>query len=320
MNQENPVPPWSAYYQDSQIMEGKAKGPLPVPPSTVRTYADIPSLNAIDYHIYPKFDLGIPDQYRADIWQRAFAKNEQTGQLPNLNMIWLPDDHTAGVGSGDPNPVAMVADNDLALGRIIDTITHSAFWSSSAIFVVEDDTQNGADHVDGHRGPLLVVSPYAKRGVVNSTYYTQVNVVKTIEQILGIAPMNQEDRAAQPMFNAFTNTPDNTPYTYQPNQIPLTYGLASNHKAAGAPVVPASPAQLGVPASVRPVYEQWVVWSRAGRFNGSGAMQDWANPAQLNRLDWYSAHNWRTPYPGDKRILSPSEVPGHNLPAGYLGD
>jgi Phosphoesterase family len=328
LTQANPVPSWSAYYQDSQILEGKASGPLPVPESSVDTYADIPSLNAIDDHQYPAFDLGIPDQYRTDIWQQSFTQSEKTGQLANLNLIWMPDDHTAGVGTGDPNPVAEVADNDLAVGRIIDTISHSQFWKSSAVFVVEDDTQNGADHVDGHRGPLMIASPYAKRGIVDSTYYTQLNVVRTIEQMLGIAPMNQEDRAAEPMFNAFTSTPDVAPYAVVPNQIPLTQGLTPSPAATAAPsaatatpsFVPASPAALGIPASAQAVYEQWVVWSHNGRFNGNGAIQDWANPAQLNRLDWYSAHDWKVPYPGDAAILSPNQVPGHNLPADYLGD
>ena len=145
----------------------------------------------------------------------------------------MPDDHTAGVGTGDPDPVAEVADNDLAVGRMIDTISHSTFWSSSVVFVVEDDTQNGVDHVDGHRGPLLVASPYAKRGALDSSYYTQLNVVRTIEQILGIAPMNQEDRAAWPMFDAFTNTANDTPYTNAPNQIPLTLGLTASTSANG---------------------------------------------------------------------------------------
>jgi YVTN family beta-propeller protein len=323
MTQPAPAPSWSAYYQDSQILEGKATGPLPVPESAVHTYADIPSLNAIDDHLYPPFNLGIPDQYRTDVWQQSFANSVKTGQLANLNLIWLPNDHTSGVGSGLPNPVAQVADNDLALGRIIDTISHSKFWKSSAVFVVEDDTQNGVDHVDGHRGPLLVASPYAKRGIVDSTYYSQLNVVRTIEQILGIAPMNQEDRAAVPMFSAFTSTPDVAPYTFVPNQIPLTQGLtaaASSSKTAAPSFVPASPAQLGIPRSEWAVYEQWVVWSRNGRFNGAGAIQDFANPAQLNRLDWYSAHNWKVPYPGDRTILTPGQVPGHNLPANYLGD
>jgi hypothetical protein len=329
LQQEAPVPSWSEYYQDSLILEGKATGTLPVPESSVNTYADIPSLNAIDDHEYPAFDLGIPDQYRTDVWDQSFAQSEKTGNLANLNLIWMPDDHTAGVGTGDPNPVAEVADNDLAVGRIIDTISHSKFWKSSAVFVVEDDTQNGTDHVDGHRGPLLIASPYASRGIVDNTYYTQLNVVRTIEQMLGIAPMNQEDRAAEPMTAAFTNTPDFAPYTHLTNEIPLTQGLTSSTSPAASPAAgpastptftPASPAQLGIPTSERSIYEQWVVWSHNGRFNGDGAIQDWANPAQLNRLDWYSSHDWKVPYPGDSAILAPSQVPGANLPADYLGD
>jgi YVTN family beta-propeller protein len=323
LTQPAPIPSWSEYYQDSQIMEGKATGPLPVPISATRTYADIPSLNAIDDHAYPAFNLGIPDQYRADIWQQSFAQSVKAGQLANLNLIWMPDDHTAGVGTGDPNPVAEVADNDLAVGRIIDTISHSSFWKSSVVFVVEDDTQNGIDHVDGHRGPLMIASPYAKQGIIDKSYYTQLNVVRTIEQILGVAPMNQEDRAAWPMFNAFTNTPNDAPYTFVPNQIPLTQGLTASSSSSpnvAATFAPATPSKLKIPVSERAVYEQWVVWSHDGRFNGKGAIQDWANPAQLNRLDWYSAHGWKVPYPGDKTILSPSQVPGHNLPSDYLGD
>lgn len=319
------VPSWSEYYADSQIMEGAASGPLPVPTSDVKGYADIPSLNAADDHAYPPFDLGIPDQYRTDIWMQSFDKYLKNGKLPNLELIWMPDDHTAGVGTGDPNPVAEVADNDLAVGRIVDAISHSKYWKNSAIFVVEDDTQNGVDHVDGHRGPLLIASPYAARGIVDNTYYTQLNVVRTIEQILGVAPMNQEDRAAWPMFDAFTNTPDDAPYSVQPETIPLTQGLTASSTVMvnGAKVTefaPATPKEQGIPRSEWKVYEEWVVWSRAGRFNGSGAIQDWANPAQLNRLDWYSAHDWKVPYPGDKKILAPDQVPGHNLPADYLGD
>ncbi len=100
----------------------------------------------------------------------------------------------------------------------MDAISHSKFWRSSAIFVDEDDTQNGVDHVDGHRGPVLVISPYANRNVTDETYYTQLNMVKTIEQILGIQPMNQEDRAAEPMSGAFINTRDPTPTTRCPTR------------------------------------------------------------------------------------------------------
>lgn len=323
ITQPSPTPSWSDYYRDSQIMEGKAAGPMPVPPSSVNTYSDIPSLNAIDDHQFPAFDLGIPDQYRTDIWKRSFQQSENTGQLANLQMLWMPVDHTSAVGTGNPNPVAQVADNDLAIGRIVDTISHSKFWDSSAIFVLPDDSQNGADHVDGHRAPLEIISPYAKKKIVDSTYYTQLNVVKTIEQILNIAPMNQEDRAATPMYDAFTNTADTTPYTVRKNQIPLAQGLTPagpSGSSAATRLVPQNAAQLGVPASERAVYAKWIVWSHNGRFNSSKAIVDYANPEQLNRVTWYSAHNWKVPYPGDSKILAPNEVPGHNLPANYLGD
>jgi hypothetical protein len=107
------------------------------------------------------------------------------------------------------------------------------------------------------------------------------------------------------------------PYKVVPNQVSLTQGLTA---AANGKLVPASPAQQGIPAAVRGIYLKWVVWSRQGRFNGKSAIVDWANPAQLNRLDWYSAHGWKVAYPGDRKILMPDQVPGHNLPADYLGD
>jgi hypothetical protein len=290
-----------------------------VDPSQLYSYTDIPSLNRISDHRYPLFDLGIPDQYRADIWLKSFRASKRSGKLANLQMIWMPNDHTSGVGSGNPYPVAAVADNDLAVGRLIEAISHSRFWKSSAVFVVEDDAQNGTDHVDGHRAPLLVASPYAKRGVRVSTYYTQVNMVKTIEQILGIAPMNQLDRAAQPMRKLFTNTPDTTPFTRLPNQIPLTYGLDATAKAPDL-VLKRGAKQAKVPAGNTDVYRQWVDWSRGQHFTGGHAIVDWANPAQMNRLTWYTTHNWSTPFPGDTKVLSPYEVPGRYLPPGALGD
>ena len=316
-------PTWADWYRDSQILEGKATGPLPVPIDRYKSYSDIPSLNPITDMAFPKFDLNIPDQYRVDIWKQSFAKAEAANKLANLNMMWVMDDHTAGVGGGTPYPTAEVADNDLAVGRIVDTISHSKDWASSAIFVLEDDPQDGTDHVDGHRSELEIISPYSKRKVTNSTYYTQLNVVKTIEQILGIAPMNQEDRAAEPMDDAFTNTPDLTPYTTQPNQIPLTFGLdgavAGTAKAAVAstkahavtPVVPA--AEFGV-------YQQWVAWTKKQTLTGGTAKADSANPAQTNRLNWYTATGWVKPYPGDSAVLAPDQVPGRNLPNSFIGD
>ena len=339
----SPTPTWSQWYHDSQVLEGKASGPLEVPKGAY-TYADIPSLNAIEDHAYPMFDLDVPDQYRVDIWNAAFQQSVKKGTVAQLNLLWVPDDHTA-TSSEDPSPVAEVADNDLAVGRIVDTIAHSPIWKQSAIFISEDDSQAGVDHVDGHRAPFYLISPYAKRGVVNSTYYTQLNIVRTIEAILGIAPMNQEDRAAVPMTDAFTNTPNLTPFTALPSNVPLSLGVdptqAGFSAAAAAPAgtskpllsvpgVPSSPAvpstppaggALGlVPANEADLAKAWYAWGALKHFGGPAPIPDFANPAQLNRFDWYSATGWTRPYPGDARILAPAEVPGASAPPDYLGD
>ncbi|MDX6204115.1 MAG: hypothetical protein QOF39_172 [Frankiales bacterium] len=314
------APTWADWYKDSQILEGKASGPLPVPIDKYKTYSDINSLNAILDPNYPKFDTDVPDQYRVDIWQQAFAKAEKTNTLANLNLLWLPDDHTAGTSGTDPYPTAQVADNDLAVGRIVDTITHSADWKDSAIFILEDDSQAGADHVDGHRAPLYIVSPYAKTGVVNSTYYSQLNVVKTIEQILGIPAMNQEDRAAEPMRDAFSDTANLSTFTALPNQIPLTFGLKTT--GPSAPAVAKAQAEVAapvVPAAAAAVAAQWQQWSSKQQFGGGRPAADAANPAMLNRLDWYTTSGWVKPYPGDSKVLSPYEVPGWDKPAADLG-
>ena len=149
-------------------------------------------------HGFPKFDTSVPDIYRDQIWKQDFEKNGPA----NLNMFWLSNDHTGGPA----NAAAQVADNDLAVGRIVDKISHSKYWKDSAIFVVEDDSQAGLDHVDGHRAPIQIISPYAQHGVVDSHYYSQITMIRTIEQILGIHPMNQKDSAATPMTGAFTQS------------------------------------------------------------------------------------------------------------------
>jgi hypothetical protein len=291
------APTWSDWYRDSQILEGKASGPLPVPIDRYQTYADIPSLNAIIDKTYPRFDLNVPDQYRVDIWEKAFRHSQHTGQLANLNMLWVPDDHTSGLNSGDPYPTAQVADNDLAVGRIVDDISHSRFWKSSAIFVLEDDPQDGVDHVD-------------------SQYFTQLNVVKTIEQILAIPPMNQEDRAAEPIFSAFTDHADLRPYDALPNEVPLTLGVTTPTATRAA----AAASRPAIPKAAGRLVRQWAAWSTHQHFTGRHASEDKANPAQLNRLDWYAATGWTRPYPGDGSVLAPNRVPGRNRPAAELGD
>src|SRR6202011_6366743 len=150
-------------------------------------------------------------------------------RVPTLNILWVMDDHTGG----PPTPDAEQADNDLAVGRIIDYISHSKVWASSAIFLEEEDAQNGVDHIDGHRSPGYIVTPYAvQNGPTDHTYYTQVNMTRTIEQILGLPPMNQYDLVASPMRTAFVKgVPPETnfePWTHVPNQVPLNQGVTGS--------------------------------------------------------------------------------------------
>jgi hypothetical protein len=149
---------------------------------------------------------------------RAFGR---TGDLPDFIVVYLPQDHTSGVSEGKPTPRACVADNDLAVGRIIEALSHSRFWPKLCVFVIEDDPQNGWDHVDGHRSLCLVASPYARRGAVVSDFYNQASVVHTIERILGATAQNQLYGLAPVMTTCFMDTPDLTPYTALPNRIPL---------------------------------------------------------------------------------------------------
>src|SRR5205823_1313375 len=141
--------------------------------------------------------------------------------FPNLTYVFLPCDHTNGTSPAWPTPRAMVADNDLAVGRIVEAISKSPFWPKTCIFIVEDDPQNGFDHVDGHRTVALVLSPYTKRKVVDRTNYNQTSMVKTIELILGLPPMNQLDLSATPMRSCFTETADLTPYQAVANRVAL---------------------------------------------------------------------------------------------------
>ncbi|MGZ4543967.1 MAG: alkaline phosphatase family protein [Blastococcus sp.] len=281
------------------------------------TESPIPSLNTITNHDYPKFDTDIPDIYRYQIWKQDFEKNGPA----NLNMFWLSSDHTGGT----PDPEAQVADNDVAVGKIVDEISHSKYWKDSAIFVAEDDSQDGADHVDGHRAPVQIISPWAGHGTVDSTYYSQITLVRTIEQILGAQPLNEKLAAATPMYGAFTNHPDNAPFTAVPNQVPLTEGVTTPPDcgpdtlgltgAAAANLNAQVARKVAVPAAEKDVAAQWEAWRQQQRFTGDSAVPDYANPAQMNRFTWYRAHEWKTPYPGDPKIYAPSQVPGWYIPS-----
>lgn len=161
---------------------------------------------------YRGWDLEYSDVERVGEWAKEFDEYERSGGLPQFQIIKLPNDHTAGTRKGSLTPRAYVAQNDRALGLVVERISHSGFWKESAIFVVEDDAQAGPDHVDAHRTEALVVSPYTKRGFVDSELYSTSSMVRTMELILGLPPMSQFDAAATPMFNSFTPGPDFSPY------------------------------------------------------------------------------------------------------------
>jgi YVTN family beta-propeller protein len=326
------APDWPTWYAESQWLEDGHKGSEPIPNPCQYAYAqsDIPSLQAITDRCYPNFQLAIPDQYRVDQWLPMFQHQERSGNMPNLTFMWLMTDHTGATGVAHsntvPDPVAQVADNDLAVGRVVDAISHSKFWNSTAIFIVEDDTQNGVDHVDGHRGPAFVVSPYSASGV-DDNYYTQLDMVRTIEQILGVHPMNQEDLAAEPMYSAFTQHPDFAPFNLLPNQIPLNLGAPGGPTTLTSPSAGATAAerkafapQGQVPADMGSVYAAWTAWSAQQVAEHHFDGPDHVNPQLMNRFDWYEAHDWRVAYPGDPKIYTPNQVPGRNLPAAFLGD
>lgn len=183
---------------------------------------------------YRGYDLACPDSSgtfvplkptcgrpRVDVWLDDFRAAEQSGQLPAVQFVRLPSDHTAGTRPGSPTPRAYVADNDLALGRLVEAVSNSKFWDSTAIFVTEDDAQNGPDHVDAHRTLALAISPYTRTGRVDSHFYDTAAMLRTMELFAGIGPLTQFDAYATPMNPAFVDKPDPTPYTLRVPTTPL---------------------------------------------------------------------------------------------------
>ena len=167
------------------------------------------------------WDLDVPDIFRAAQFIKSLKQFEAAGNLPNLVIVWLPNDHTSATKTNYPTPRAMVADNDLAFGQIVEAVSHSKFWTNTCIFAVEDDPQNGWDHVSGYRTTAYVASAYTKRGAVVNTQYNQTSLLRTMELMLGLPPMNQMDATATPMFDCFAATPDFTPFDAVTNNVPL---------------------------------------------------------------------------------------------------
>ncbi|MFE2474248.1 phosphoesterase [Streptomyces sp. S1A1-8] len=299
---------WQNLYCDTKNMEATGQNTA----YPIQTGSAIPSLNKVSVPGFPLFDTSVPDVYKEQIWKQDFEKNGPA----NLNMFWLSNDHTGGPA----NAAAQVADNDLAVGRMVDEISHSKYWKDSAIFVVEDDSQAGLDHVDGHRAPIQIISPWAQHAAVDSHYYSQITMIRTIEQILGIHPMNQKDSAASPMRGAFTRHPDFTPFKALPNRTALTDGLKTPPSCGVDTPAPQDPSaapvpSAKVPAAKRALAATWEEWKTHQRLTGPGAIPDFANPAQMNHFTWYQTHGWTKPYPGESKIFAPKDVPGAYIPS-----
>jgi YVTN family beta-propeller protein len=290
---------WSDFYSTARCKEGKAPASsCIVPDDAISVTSEIPSAARIMDPHYPPFNLRIPDQYRMDYWIPEFQRLDAADQVPNLTILWLPDDHTAGTTRGQPYPINYQADNDLALGRMVEAISHSKVWAHSAIFVEEDDSQSGVDHVDGHRQPVFVISPYTVapqapgQGKAIHTTYTAENINRTIENILGMQPLTQFDLVASPMFDAFQDTPDPTPYDHLAAVIPLDQG----------PNLPVDKA-----AAYSPLQKAWLK-ATAEVMKGKYDKADAVDPNFLNHVIWYSATGWTRPYPGENKVLMPGPL------------
>jgi YVTN family beta-propeller protein len=302
-------PTWLQFYNDAKAFEAGKEKTLYYQ-NTVQAESSIPAVYDHLITNFPQFDLGIPDQFRVDIWKQDFLNDEKAGTVPSLSLLWVMDDHTGG----PPTVDAEQADNDLAVGRIIDIISHSNVWSSSAIFIEEDDAQNGVDHVDGHRSPGYIVSPYTVQyGSADHTYYTQVNMTRTIEQILGLPPMNQYDLVASPMRTAFvegTAPAENfKPWSHVANQVPLDMGVTTT--TASISKEPLSP-------QVKALKVAWLERKKQ-IFAGKLTKPDAEDPDTVNHLNWYMATGFTRPYPGETKILPPSAFK-KPAPAGDLDD
>ena len=246
--------------------------------STEVLFESHPAVDSLRPHYpagYVGWSLNVPDQFRADFFIRELAEFEAKGEWPSLILVCLPNDHTSGTNQDAPTPAAQVADNDLAFGRMIEAITRSRFWPETVIFGIEDDPQDGWDHVSGYRTTAYCISPYTRRGAVVGTQYNTTSLLRTIEQILGLPPMNQFDASATPMFDCFTDQPDLTPFAAVPNQVPLDQ-LNPAPQAISDPVLRRD-AEVSARINFREV--------------------DRAPEAVLNRILWHAMRGSRAAYP-----------------------
>jgi YVTN family beta-propeller protein len=257
---------WGAYWK--HYKEGTWRG-------VVGERSGVPALAKILSPTYPHNSTSIPDQIRAEEYLRELAGREKSGKMPNLSVITLDEDHTNGTSPGSATPRAMVADNDLALGRIVEGISKSRFWPESLILVVEDDAQDGWDHVDGHRTVALAIGPHIRRGLVDSNFYTHTGLVRTIQDIFEIPPRTRYASSARAMTSVFTPDADLTPYKCLPARVALDEMNPPLASLSGKPL-----------------------WAAR-----QSLAMNWSHPDDiradvLNRILWWNAKGFETPYPG----------------------
>ncbi len=262
-----------------EVWEDRLKGTHRFKFTADTTVASLKPLINREVHYWPLLQS---DQFRADVFIREYEEFSRKDTVPNLMILSLPCDHTEGINAKYPTPRAMMADNDLALGRVVEAVSKSPQWKETCIFVIEDDAQSGPDHVDGHRTVFLAISPYSRRRAVDSTFYTTTNMIRSMEMMLGLDPMNRFDATAAPMVACFADEPNLTPYRSIPNHVPLDERNPTGHAMTDADRF----------------------WAE------KTASLDWSHldapdPYWLNRITWYSLYRGTRAYPA-----RPGEQPG----------
>ncbi|MFB3828919.1 MAG: bifunctional YncE family protein/alkaline phosphatase family protein [Bryobacteraceae bacterium] len=262
---EGSLLPWSEYWR--LYKEGKWR-------SAVGSRSGVPAMQPICSQSYPNNSTSIPDQIRAEEYLREFAEREKSGELPELTVLTLNNDHTNGTRPGSPTPRAMVADNDLALGRIVEAVSKSRFWPNTLMLVVEDDAQDGLDHVDGHRTVALAIGPHVRRGAVDSNFYTHISMVRTIQDLYRIPPRTRFLKAARAMHSVFTAQADTSPYRCLPVSVPLD--------EMNPPLAGLSGRRL---------------WAARKSLEMNWHDPDDIDQDALNRILWWDAKGWNRAYP-----------------------
>ena len=270
---ESELMTWSQYWKLYQ--EGKWQ-------TAVGSRSGVPALAKYCSQSYPSNSTSIPDAIRAEEYLRELAVREKSGQMPNLNILTLSNNHTNGTNPKSPTPRAMVAANDLALGRIVEGISKSRFWAKSLILVVEDDAQDGVDHVDGHRTVALAIGPFIRRGVVDSTNYNHLSMVRTIQDIFRIQPRTRFAKAARPMTSVFTASVDTAAYEHLTPKVRMD--------------------EMNPPLKALKGRQLWAA-------RESMAI-DWTQPDEapqdvLNRILWWDSKGYDTPYPTVRGVPAP---------------